>query len=127
MTEKRANEILRTKYPEATIFRRNSMGGTSSSRLAVTFKEGGKVYDYYASSYQEVLGKLGFNILYKHNVNTINKMIADLESQVEAGGEKNLFHLFDKRDWIPFTEEELESKRKEIERLKNELASSIIV
>ena len=122
MTEKRANEILRTKYPEATIFKRNSMGGTSSSRLAVTFQPNGKVYDYSGSSYQQVLEKLGFNILYKHNVEHYKRMIADLEAEIEAGGFDNIFT----DGFVKWSEEELAAKRIQIELIKNELATAII-
>lgn len=127
MTEKRANEILRTKYPEATIFRRNSMGGTSSSRLAVTFVPNGKVYDYAAASYQQVLEKLGFNILYKHNVKCYKEKIEQLEAEIEAGGETNIFaKLFGEDPWHTFTDKELADKRAEIDHINEILATAII-
>lgn len=125
MTEKKANEILRTKYPEAEIIK--NMGGSASSRISVVFTPNGKVYDYYANSYQQVLIKLGFNILYKHNVEAYNKIINQLKKEIEAGGEENKFHLFDDRDFIPFTEEEMESKKRELERLEKDLESAIVV
>lgn len=124
MTEKKANEILRSKYPQAEILRKNST--SVCCRYWVTYQPNGKVYAYCAGSYQEVLGKLGFNILYKHNVETYNKRIAELSKQIEEGGEENLFHLFDERDWIPFSQEEIESKRAELEELQKELSEAII-
>lgn len=126
MTEVRANEILRTKYPEATIYNGKRFGGSCVGRMVVVFKEGGKCYDYCASSYQQVLEKLGFKILYKHNVNNYNRRIEELEKKIADGGEENLFHLFDDRDWIPFTEEEILQMQKELDSLKNELATAII-
>lgn len=126
MTEKKANEIIRTKYPDATIFRRNSFGGTNTTHLAVVFEPCGKVYDYYGLSYQQVLIKLGFKILYKHNVDSYNRHIAELEKKIADKGEKNEFHLFDKRDWIPFSEEEIKQMETEVERMKAEMADAII-
>lgn len=127
MTEAKANEILRTKYPEATIFRRNSIGGTTSSRLAITFKPNGKIYDYAATSYQQVLEKLGFNILYKHDVKGYTERIKKLEAEIKTGGEQDIFaELFGEDVWHTFTEEELKAKRAEIARIQNILNASII-
>lgn len=125
MTEKQANEILRTKYPEATIFRRNSMGGTSSSALAVTFYPNGKVYDYQASSYQQVLEKLGFNILYKHNVKNMMDRIEKLQKKISDGGEDTL-HLFGEK-YHTFTADELSSMQDEIDKIASYIADSIII
>lgn len=126
MTEKQANEILRTKYPEATIFKRNSMGGTSSSALAVIFKAGGKVYDYQASSYQQVLEKLGFNILYKHNVDNMLDKINDLKKKIDDGGYKYIFSIGG-NDFHTYTEKELSNMKKEIEDITQLLSNAIIV
>lgn len=124
MTEAQANKILRTKYPEATIYRRNSMGGTSSCNLAVTFKKEGKVYAYYASSYQQVLAKLGINILYSHNVATMQTRINKLVDLIEKGWEVSLFCKDHKK---VFSSEEIARMKAEIDRLQTELATAIIV
>lgn len=126
MTEKRANEIIRTKYTDATIFKRNSFGGTNTTHLAVVFSPNGKVYDYYGLSYQQVLAKLGFKILYKHNVESMNRRIAELEKQIADRGEENRFHLFDKRDFIPYTDEEVNERERELESIRKEIAESYI-
>lgn len=59
MTNKRANEIFREKYPEGTIFKKGEMGGTSSCKYAVVFKDHGKVYDYFQPNYSALLLRLG--------------------------------------------------------------------
>ena len=124
MTESQANKILRTKYPEATIYRRNSMGGTSSCNLAVTFNEGGKVYEYYASSYQQVLAKLGINILYSHDVANMQLRINKLYELIEKGWKVSLFCKDHKK---VFSSEEIVCMKAEIDRLQTELATAIIV
>ena len=124
MTEAQANKILRTKYPEATIYRRNSMGGTSSCNLAVTFKKEGKVYDYHASSYQQVLAKLGINILYSHDVANMQLRINKLSGLIEKGWEVNLFCKDHKK---VFSSEEIAHMKAEIDSLQTELATAIIV
>lgn len=126
MTEARANEILRTKYPEATIYNGKRFGGSCIGRMVVVFKEGGKCYDYCASSYQQVLEKLGFKILYKHNVEAYKRRLKELEKKISDRGEENKFHLFDKRDWITFTDEEIKSMIEELTRIKKELEESFI-
>ena len=121
MTEAKANEILRTKYPEATIFRRNSFGGTSSSEIAVVFKPNGRVYYYQASSYQVVLNKLGFNVLYKHDVINLKNEISDLEEEIKTGTPK--YSLFGRN----LTDEEISQRKNKIADLKAALEDAIIV
>lgn len=123
MTEKRANEILRTKYPEAEIVK--NMGGVATSRISVIFTPGGKVYSYLASSYQQVLEKLGFEILYKHNVLNYKNEIARLKKEIEAGGYEDIFQISGE-DFYKYTDEEINQMKNEITRIENILATSII-
>lgn len=58
MTEKKANEYLKTKYPEARIVM-NSKSDAPKGRYFVTFEPQGKVYYYSATNYSNLLGKLG--------------------------------------------------------------------
>lgn len=127
MTEKRANEILRTKYPEATITKGQYYGGSCSGRIVVVFQPGGKVYQYHGcSTYQQILERLGFNILYKHNVTNMENEIKRLEAEIEAGGYENFFVLPGEDEWCTYSEEEIAQMRSEIESIKNELATAII-
>lgn len=123
MTNARANEILKTKYPTAHIFKRNEMGGASSAALAVTFKEGGKVYDYNTQSYADVLNRLGFTVLYKHEVTTLEKLVAELERDIAAGGYVNPF--FESR-MIYFSEETLADKKAQLAEYKHTLENAIV-
>lgn len=127
MTEARANEILRTKYPEATITKGQYYGGSCSGRMVVVFKPNGKVYQYRdCSTYQQILERLGFNILYKHNVKAYQDRIAKLEAEIAAGGYENFFVFPGEECWHTFTDEEIANRRSEIESIKNELATAII-
>ena len=123
MTEKRANEILRTKYPEAEIVK--NMGGVATSRISVIFTPGGKVYSYLASSYQQVLEKLGFEILYKHNVLNYKNEIARLKKEIEASGYEDIFQISGE-DFYKYTDEEINQMKNEITRIENILTTSII-
>lgn len=123
MTEKRANEILRTKYPETEIVK--NMGGVATSRISVIFTPGGKVYSYLASSYQQVLEKLGFEILYKHNVLNYKNEITRLKKEIEAGGYEDIFQISGE-DFYKYTDEEINQMKNEITRIENILATSII-
>lgn len=125
MTEKRANEILHTKYPNGRIFRRNSMGGVTTSAIAVEFNEYGKVYSYQAKSYQEVLDKLGFCILYKHNVEALNIEKHKLEQEINEGGYEPILDLLH-RDYVEYTEEEIAEKKNRIAEIDNMIATYII-
>ena len=123
MTEKRANEILRTKYPEAKIVK--NIGGVATSRISVIFTPGGKVYSYLAGSYQQVLEKLGFEILYKHNVLNYKNEITRLKKEIEAGGYEDIFQI-SSEDFYKYTDEEINQMKNEITRIENILATSII-
>ena len=57
MTEKKANELFRTKYPNGEICRPNST--SAGYKYWVIFdKNIGRVYYYTASNYSNLLGKL---------------------------------------------------------------------
>ena len=127
MTEARANEILKTKYPEATITKGQYYGGSCSGRIVVVFQPGGKAYQYHGcSTYQQILERLGFNILYKHNVKAYEDRIAKLEAEIAAGGYERIFFYPGEDNWCTYTEEEIAQMRSEIDRMKNELATAII-
>lgn len=80
MTEKKANEIFRSKYPEGEICRKNST--SAGSKYWVTFNKGGKVYYYSSTSYSELLGRFGFKVIYKHDVETAKKYIEKYEKDL---------------------------------------------
>lgn len=81
MTEKKANEIFRTKYPEGEIVRRNN--SSAGNKFWVTFKPNGKVYYYACSTYAELLGRFGFKVVYKHNIKNAEDQLSRYEKQLE--------------------------------------------
>ena len=122
MTNTKANEILRTKYPTATIYKKNTFHGVFSSAFSVTFTDGGKVYNYNASNYGEVLQKLGFTVLYIDEIEDRKQRIERIQNNINAGQRKKLFggvHVY--------TSEEIQEMKKEIEDLKQLIDSAIIV
>lgn len=60
MTHKQATELLKSKYPNAEIYRpSDSCGLCKRGSIAVVFEPNGKVYSYMASNYKTVLERLG--------------------------------------------------------------------
>lgn len=86
MTEARANEIFRTKYPEGEITRKNA--SSAGWKYFVTFKPNGKAYYYSCTSYAELLNRFGFNVIYKHDLEsaktTLERYTKELE-EAKAG------------------------------------------
>lgn len=82
MTENRANEILRSKYPDGEIRRKHST--SAENKYWIKFKADGKVYYYSGTSYQQVLEKLGFEVIYKHNIEALNSEIETLNKRLES-------------------------------------------
>lgn len=63
MTHKRATEILKSKYPEAEIYRPSEHCALCrKGSIAVTFKPNGKVYKFLANNYADVLERLGCDV-----------------------------------------------------------------
>ena len=114
MTEKRANEIFRTKYPEGEIVRRNN--SSAGNKFWVTFKPQGKVYYYACSTYAELLNRFGFEIVYKHDIESAKLTLEKYEQQLKDA--KN-------GKFLPFTfafiERTKESEEAEIEYLQNQV------
>ena len=117
MTEKRANEIFRTKYPEGEIVRRNN--SSAGNKFWVTFKPEGKVYYYACSTYQELLSRFGFKIAYKHDVEAVKDQIKRNEQKLNDVLNGN-FDVFD----FAFCERNEETEKEIIDFYKDELAKS---
>ena len=80
MTEARANEIFRTKYPEGKITRKNA--SSAGWKYFVTFKPNGKAYYYGCTSYAELLNRLGFEVVYKHNIESAKATLERYEKEL---------------------------------------------
>ena len=127
MTEKRANEIFRTKYPEGQIVRRNN--SSAGNKFYVTFKPEDKVYYYACSTYQELLSRFGFEIAYKHDIETVKEQIKHYEKQLQdaLNGKFSIFDFAfcerneqtekEKIDWI---KEQLNENQKRLNHMLNE-------
>ena len=81
MTEKKANEIFRTKYPDGEICKKNST--SAGGKYWVTFKPNGKVYYYSCASYAELLGRFDFNVVYKHDLVSAEETLRAYKKQLE--------------------------------------------
>ena len=117
MTEKKANEIFRTKYPEGEIVRRNN--SSAGNKFWVTFKPEGKVYYYACSTYQELLTRFGFKIAYKHDIESVKGIIAGYEKKLEDAM-NGKFSVFD----FVFCERNEESEKQIIEYYKEQIANN---
>lgn len=122
MTEKRANEIFRTKYPEGEIVRRNN--SSAGNKFWVTFKPNGKVYYYACSTYQELLSRFGFKIAYKHDIETVKSMIAMYDQKIlDAENGKAGLSLFKEdtpENQKKFYEEQKQEYQKRLDHMLNE-------
>lgn len=114
MTEKRANEIFRTKYPEGEIVRRNN--SSAGNKFWVTFKPEGKVYYYACSTYQELLSRFGFKIVYKHDIETVKEQIKHYEKQLQDAL-NGKFGIFD----FAFCERNEQTEKEQIDLIKEQL------
>lgn len=118
MTLEKCIEIFRTKYPEGDIYRTPTTEGRYSG-LSVVFRKGGKVYDYSTNTYGVLLRRLGFKVLYKHDVENINELIAEKEELIKQGGKYN---IFTKKLMVS-----VEVLKEEIKELEIEKSNAIIV
>ena len=93
MTEQKANQIFKTKYPEGEIVRRNN--SSAGNKFWVTFKPDGKVYYYSCATYKQLLQKLGFEVVYQHNIEAEENLIAMAEKDLEEieSGKGNIFSI----------------------------------
>ena len=128
MTEKQANKIFRTKYPEGRIYNGKSYGGASSSEMVVVFKQGGKSYNYQATTYQQILERFGFTILYKHNVENYRAELTKLKEMISKNGYVDtLAKLLGLDPWHELTKPEKIETQAKIDQIEQILAEAIIV
>lgn len=114
MTEKKANEIFRTKYPEGEIVRRNN--SSAGNKFWITFKPTGKVYYYACSTYAELLRRFGFEVVYKHDIKNAEDTLKEYEKQLKDAKNGN-FNPFA----FVFVERNEETEMQEIDDLQNKV------
>lgn len=126
MTEKKANEIFRSKYPNGEICRRNST--SAGNKYWVVFDKSianHKVYHYSETSYAGLLNRLGFKIVYKHDVETAKYYVKQYQKELDDlnNGIKppffNCFGIFS--DEKEAMEDEIQSTTKQLNEWKETL------
>ena len=88
MTFKRFEEIFHSKYPDGYVAPHGKAGGTEKNKKTyLTFVRYGKAYMYYGA-YEDVLSKLGFNVISKERLAEVKLRLATLK---ERNGEDDFF------------------------------------
>lgn len=120
MTEARANEIFKTKYPNGSILRKNST--SAGNKYWVVFDENSKAYFYSATSYAELLRRLKFNVIYKHDLNNAEANVERYTKQLEDlnNGIKPGLLLIPIEDYIESVKESLADAQKTLQYYQNE-------
>ena len=90
MTFAEFEKIIKTKHPQAQVFKHGEFAGNSIN-VAIVFAPSGKVYQY-NGTYCEVLNKLGINAIYKHNLESVKTALAKAKAE---HGTKNKFFDFE--------------------------------
>ena len=81
--------IVKNKYPQAEVFKHGEFVGNKIN-VAVIFTPQSKVYKY-NGTYCEVLNKLGFKAIYKHNLEAVKNALA--KAKAEHGTQDEFFGL----------------------------------
>lgn len=122
MTEARANEIFKTKYPEGEIRRRHAT--SAENKYWVTFNPNGKVYYYSATSYAELLRRFEFNVIYKHDLSNAEANVERYQNKLDKflKGEFDSFDLLfcTKEQALESAKESLADAQKTLQYYQNE-------
>jgi hypothetical protein len=124
MTIEQVNKIFKTKYPEGEVVQKGKMGGASKSSTSVIFSKGGKVYSYNVDNYVSLLKRLGFNVIYRHTVDSYKDRIVDIEKILADCGEES---IFEDEGWLALTDDDIQSYNNELEQINNILNTSVVV
>ena len=89
MTFTEFKAIVKSKYPQAEVFKHGDFVGNKIN-VAVVFTPQSKVYKY-NGTYCEVLNKLGFKAIYKHNLEAVKNALA--KAKAEHGTKDEFFGL----------------------------------
>lgn len=84
-------ELLHSKYPEASACPHGKFAGTDgNNKTEINFTPNGKCYCYYGS-YQSILNRLGIPVVYEKDVERARKQLAEYK---EEHGKPNKYSLF---------------------------------
>lgn len=119
MTNARANEIFCEKYPTGCIYPHPTISG----RYSVVYKAEGKVYDYCAESYAQLLNRLGFPVITRSGIAQYKVEIDRLTRKIEEGKEESLFVP---GGWMIFSDEDKAKMRKRINQIEKLLGDAIV-
>lgn len=126
MEIKQVNEIFKTKYQNGEIYASNKDYSKNKTSIQVIFditKPKIKVYHYNVANYVELLQKLGFNIIYKKDIEAIQKDVNRLQNEIENKGYyDDLFDCF-----VNFSIDEIQQKKEMFDTLQNKLQNAIII
>ena len=112
MTEQKANEIFRKKYPFGEIGRPNSTSVGSKYWVIFDNSNGnGKVYGYTAGSYAALLQRLGFKVCYRADIKGAYDELKRMENELAGGYDQAI------SEWI-FTDPNDETEEKWRTRLE---------
>jgi len=89
MTFTEIETIVKNKHPQAEVFKHGEFAGNKIN-VAVIFTPQSKVYQY-NGTYCEVLNKLGFKAIYKHNLEAVKNALA--KAKTEHGTKYEFFGL----------------------------------
>ena len=87
MTFAKFKEIVKNKYPNATMYQHGEFAGNKINVAIIFNGEHGKVYNY-NGTYCEVLNKLGINAIYKHDYEAL---VSALERAKKDNGKPDIF------------------------------------
>ncbi len=126
MELKQVNKIFKTKYQNGEIYAKEKDYSKNKTSIQVIFditKPKIKVYHYNVINYVELLQKLGFNIIYKKDIEAIQKDINRLQNEIENKGYyDDIFNCF-----VNFSINEIQQKKEMFNTLQNKLQNAIII
>lgn len=72
---------MKSKYPKASATMHGKFGTTEKNKkVEIHFCKGGKCYFYYGS-YQDVLSKVGINVVYSNEIETAKNKLAEYKEK----------------------------------------------
>ena len=120
-------KIAKEKYPDIEIYQRGGDYSSNKTSVQVIFgrtKGKIKVYHFNVTSYVELLTRLGFNVIYKKDVEAIKLRIKHIREDLDNVGkpidffEDTIYHK---------TDAEIEFAKQQIAELQNKLDTYIRV